>query len=153
MKQNSSNLEILGTKRYNRETLQRSLSEGRGRARQWGHMCFPRNMCKEKDCSLGVCMAYTRLNSFTRPLCYPLPKIDEFSAIIPGGTCFFTNIDLREAYFSLPIAVKSRKYAAVITHNGVFILLRCQFGLKNAPMRFQNMISLLRECENLHTCT
>ena len=114
-----------------------------------GETCASPVTCvKKKDGSLRVCVDYTRLNSFTRPLCYPLPKIDELSAIIPGGTCFFTNIDLREAYFSLPIAAKSRKYAAVITHNGVFVPSRCQFGLKNAPMRFQSMMeSLLRGCE------
>ena len=69
---------------------------------------------KKKDGPLRVCVDYTRLNSFTRPLYCLLPKIDELSAIIPGGTCFFTNIDLWEAYFSLLIAIKSRKYTAVI---------------------------------------
>ena len=115
-----------------------------------GDTCASPITCvKKKDGNIRVCVDYTRLNSFTRPLCYPLPKIDELSAIIPGGTSFFTNLDLKEAYFSLPIEVGSRKYASVITHNGIFIPSHCQFGLKNAPMRFQSMMeSLLRGCEN-----
>ena len=46
---------------------------------------------------------------------------------------FFTNLDLKEAYFSLPIAVNFRKHAAVITHNGIFVPPRCQFWLKKRP--------------------
>ena len=115
-----------------------------------GDTCASPVTCvKKKDGNIRVCVDYTRLNSFTRPLCYPLPKIDELSTIIPGGTRFFTNLDLKEAYFSLPIEINSRKYASVITQNGIFVPSRCQFGLKNAPMRFQSMMeSLLRDCEN-----
>ena len=116
----------------------------------WGHMCFPITRVKKKDGSLRVCVDYTRLNSFTRPLCYTLPKIDELSAITLEETCLYANINLREAYFSFPIAIKSRKYAAVITHSGVFIPSCCQFGLKNATKRFRSMMeSLSRECKKI----
>ena len=92
---------------------------------------------------------YTRLNSYTRPLSYHLPEIDELSEIITVGTRFFTNLDLIEAYYSLPLAPNSSIYLVlrIITHNDVFIPERCTFGLKNSYVKFQLMVkSLLMKC-------
>ena len=106
--------------------------------------CVPK-----KDKTYRVCIDYTVLNAHTRPLSYPLPRIDELSEIIPGGTCLFSTLDLKEAYYSLPIEKNSQKYAAIITHKGVFIPKRCTFGLKNAPTRFQQMMeSMFISCQN-----
>ena len=69
-------------------------------------MCASPVTCvKKKDGDLRVCVDYTRLNSYTRPLFYPLPKVNELSAIILDGTSFFKTFDLKEAYLSLPIVV------------------------------------------------
>ena len=107
----------------------------------------PVTCVQKKDNSMRVCVDYTLLNKATRPLSYPLPRIDELAQIIPGGTKYFTNLDLKEAYYSLPLAANSRKCAAIIAHTGVFIPNRCVFGLKNAPMKFQQVMeTLLREC-------
>ena len=87
------------------------------------------------------------LNAHTRPMSYPLPRIDELAEIIPEGTKYFFCLDLKEAYYSLPINPNSRKYAAIIAHHGVFIPHRTSFGLKNAPMAFQEMMqSILAGC-------
>ena len=111
------------------------------------HGASPVTCVLKKDKTMRVCVDYTRLNAATRPLCYPLPRIDDLSSEIPGGVKYFTNLDLKEAYYSLPLAANSRKWAAVIIHAGVFIPRRCIFGLKNAPMRFQQMMeTLLKEC-------
>ena len=105
--------------------------------------CVPK-----KNNTFRVCVDYTTLNKFTRPLSYPLPRIDELSEVIPGGTQFFSTLDLKEAYYNLPIEEKSRKLAAIITHRGVFIPKRCTFGLKNAPTRFQQMMEdMFMGCE------
>ena len=37
----------------------------------------PTTCAQKKDNSLRVCVDCTRLNSYTRPLSYPLPKIDD----------------------------------------------------------------------------
>ena len=109
----------------------------------------PVTCVQKKDGSLRICADYTRLNKATRPLCYPLPRIDELALIIPGGTKYFTNLDLKEAYYSLPLSPDSRQCAAIIVHSGVFIPNRCIFGLKSAPMRFQMLMEcLLRECKD-----
>ena len=78
---------------------------------------------------------------------YPLPRIDELAGIIPEGTKYFSFLDLKEAYYSLPINPNSRKYAAIIAHHGVFIPHRTSFKFKNTPMAFQQMMqSILAGC-------
>ena len=111
-------------------------------------MCAsPITVVPKKDNSIRVCVDYTILNAHTRPMSYPLPRIDELAEIIPEGTEYFTCLDLKEAYYSLPIKPSSQKYAAIIAHHGVFIPHRTSFGLKNAPMAFQAMMqSILANC-------
>ena len=57
-------------------------------------------------------------------------------------------LDLKEAYYSLPVHLDSRKYAAIIAHHLVFIPHRTTFGLMNAPMRFKSMME-----DNMTPCT
>ena len=76
-----------------------------------------------------------------------MPRIDELPEFIPNGSKIFSCLDLKEAYYSLPIHPNSRKYAAIIAHHGVFIPHRTTFGLMNAPMRFQMMMEdILTPC-------
>ena len=107
----------------------------------------PVTVVKKKDGSLRVCVDYTYLNSHTLPLSYPLPCIDQLSSDIPDGTRIFSALDLKEAYFSLPLDKEAKKFMAIITRTGVFIPQRTQFGLKNAPLKFQSMMDdILRPC-------
>ena len=86
---------------------------------------------------------YLFFNAHTRPLSYPLPRIDNLPEIVTGGTRFFSNLDLKEEYYSLLIHLNSRDYAAIVAHHGVFVPNRTLFGLKNAPMRFQQMMECI----------
>ena len=107
-------------------------------------MCAsPITIVPKKDGSMRICVDYSFLNAHTRPLSYPLPRIDDLPEIVPGGTKFFSNLDLKEAYYSLPIHPSSRDYAAIVAHHGVFVPNRTTFGLKNAPMRFQQMMECI----------
>ena len=109
----------------------------------------PITIVPKKDNTMRICIDYTELNKHTVPLSYPLPRIDDLPQIIPNGTKFFSCLDLKEAYYSLPIESNSQHLAAIIAHHGVFIPRRTTFGLKNAPMRFQQMMeSILYPCSN-----
>ena len=112
------------------------------------NMCAsPITVVPKKDGDLRICVDYTVLNAHTRPFSYPLPRIDTLSEKIPGGTRFFSTLDLKEAYYSLPLHPNSRKYAAIITNSGVFVPKVTSFGLRNAPTRFQQfMDSILSSC-------
>ena len=112
------------------------------------NMCAsPITVVPKKDGDLRICVDYTFLNAHTRPFSYPLPRIDSLSEKIPGGTRFFSTLDLKEAYYSLPLHPNSQKYAAIITNSGVFVPKVTSFGLRNAPTRFQQfMDSILLSC-------
>ena len=55
-----------------------------------------------KDNTIRVCLDYTFLNVHTRPISYPLPRIDALPEFIPEGTKYFSCLNLKEAYYSLP---------------------------------------------------
>ena len=112
------------------------------------NMCAsPITVVPKKDGDVRICVDYTVLNAHTRPFSYPLPRIDMLSERIPGGTSFFSTLDLKEAYYSLPLHPNSQKYAAIITNSGVFVPKVTSFGLRNAPTRFQKfMDSILFSC-------
>ena len=107
----------------------------------------PKTVVKRKDGSLRVCVDYTYLNKHTLPLSYILQCIDQPSSDIPERTRIFSALDLKEAHFSLPLEKEAKKYIAIITRTGVFSPQRTQFGLKNAPVRYQSMMDdILRPC-------
>ena len=126
----------------------RDLMDRGAMSRGFADVCAsPITIVPKKDNTMRICIDYTTLNAHTRPLSYPLPRIDELPEIVPEGTKVFSCLDLKEAYYSLPIHPNSRKYAAIIAHHGVFIPHRTTFGLKNAPMRFQSMMDdILMSC-------
>lgn len=94
----------------------------------------PITVVPKKDNSLRICIDYTVLNAHTRPLSYPLPRIDELPEIIAGGLRLFTTLDLKEACYSLPIHPDSQKYAAIITSTDVFIPIKFQQTMDNIMM-------------------
>ena len=114
------------------------------------NMCAsPITVVPKKDGDLRICVDYTVLNAHTRPFSYPLPRIDSLSERIPGGTRFFSTLDLKEAYYSLPLHPDSRKYAAIITNSGVYVPKVTSFGLRNAPTRFQKfMDNIMLSCRS-----
>ena len=89
----------------------------------------------KKLSTVRVCIHYTVIDAHTRPISYPLPKIDELADIIREGTKYFSCLDRIEAYHSLPIEPNSRKYAAIIAHYWVFIPHSTLFRF--FPMAFQ----------------
>ena len=119
----------------------RDLTERGAVIRGEAHVCAsPITVVPKKDGKLRICVDYTALNKKTRPLSYPLPRIDTLPEKIPGGTQFFSTLDLKEAYYSLPIHPDSQERAAIITTSGTFIPRRTTFGLRNAPTRFQQFM-------------
>ena len=103
----------------------------------------------KKNGGTRVCVDYTKVNSQTVPLNYPIPLIRDLVFRLQYNHSWFTVLDLREAYFSLPLTRRASRRAAIITYDGVFKPLCTQFGLRNAPARFCEMIaSMIRGLES-----
>ena len=95
----------------------------------------------KKNGKTRVCIDYKRLNNQTLPLNFPIPLIRNLPYHLKSKHCWYSVLDLNEAYYSLPLSPRASRIAAIITYDGVFRPLRTQFGLRNAPARFCEMMA------------
>ena len=73
---------------------------------------------------------------------YPLPRIDE--QINALAQCkVFSTLDLKSAYYQIPIAEKDRPYTAFEADGRLYHYCRLPFGLTNGVSAFQRIIDSL----------
>jgi transposase InsO family protein len=73
---------------------------------------------------------------------YPLPKPEELFATLSGGK-YFSKLDLKQAYTQMLLEEKSREYATVNTHRGLYGPTRLLFGVASAPALFQKTMDMI----------
>ncbi|CAF4499758.1 unnamed protein product [Rotaria socialis] len=73
---------------------------------------------------------------------YPLPHMEE-TINQPGGSSYFSKMDLKSGYFQLPIDEKDKPKAAFTTSRGLWEFNVLPQGLKNAPPSFQRVLNNL----------
>lgn len=101
-------------------------------------------LVKKKDDSWRFAVDYRKLNQVTIPISQPLPRIEDvFDALGESKAKIFSTLDLNSAYFQIALDPETRHKAAFVTHEGVFEFTRMPFGLKNAPMSFQMLMSIV----------
>lgn len=99
-------------------------------------------LIKKKDNSYRFAVDYRQLNKITRPIAHPLPRLESiFDAIGSANAQYFTTLDLASGFWQIPMDPDSKSRAAFITHDGIYEFNRMPFGLKNAPMSFQMLMS------------
>jgi len=84
------------------------------------------------------CIDYKKLNKVTRKDRYNLPNIDSCLALRSGR--YFSKIDLKSAYWQIPIAPSDRSKTGFSVRNRVFHWRKMPFGLCNAPATMQRLI-------------
>lgn len=100
----------------------------------------PLTVKKKKDGSARVCMDYRGINKKMIKDKFPVPLIeDQLDALQEARV--FSTIDLKNAYFHVPVNKESQKYLAFITHNKQFTFLKTPFGCSNSPRIFQRFIN------------
>lgn len=95
---------------------------------------------KKKDQSNRVCIDYRPINKKTIKDRFPSPTIDDILDCLQGADVFST-LDLKNAYFHIPVAEESQKYLAFTTHSGQYIPLVAPFGCCNSPAAFQRHLN------------
>lgn len=100
----------------------------------------PLHVVKKKDGSLRVCGDYRRLNSVTQPDRYPIPRIQDFTYQLENKKVF-SKLDLKMAYYWIPINREDAKKTAIITPFGLFEFNCMTFGLRNASQTFQRFMN------------
>ena len=99
-------------------------------------------MVKKKDGSLRFAVDYRQLNAVTQPMNFPLPRLEDiWDAIGESEAKIWSVIDLTSSFWQMPMASNSKHKTAFVTQTGEFQWNRMPFGLRNAPISFQKLMS------------
>ncbi|CAB0032450.1 unnamed protein product [Trichogramma brassicae] len=89
---------------------------------------------------------YRQLNARTRPDRHPLPIIEDLLQEINGRV--FSVVDLRRAFYQIPVAEEDIPKTAVTTPFGLFEFVGMPLGLRNSAQSFQRAMNhLLRNLD------
>lgn len=109
----------------------------------------PLHVVTKKNGSLRVCGDYRRLNAVTVPDRYPIPRIQDFTYRLHNKK-IFTKLDLKMAYYWIPIRDEDKAKTAIITPFGLFEFNCMTFGLRNSSQTFQRfMHEVLRGLDDI----
>jgi transposase InsO family protein len=95
---------------------------------------------QKKDGSMRLCVDYRGLNDLTIKDRTPLPLIAETLDRLSGAQVF-SALDLKDAYYRIPIKRGDEWKTAFRTRYGHFEYMVMPFGLTNAPATFQAYIN------------
>ena len=104
-------------------------------------------MVKKKSGEYRMAIDYRKLNSVTKPISYPLPRLEEiFETLGDRKAKIFSTLDLASGFWEVPMDESTKEKAAFVCHRGVFEWNVMPFGLSGAPITFQMMMTqVLRE--------
>ncbi len=91
---------------------------------------------KKKSGGLRMCADFSmHVNESVKSDAYPLPCIETIFANLDGSK-FYAKLDLREAYWQIPIDRSSQELCTINTSCGLFRMLRLPKGLKKLVRHF-----------------
>lgn len=97
-------------------------------------------MVKKADNSWRFCVNYKKVNAVSEPDAYPLPYPNTILDQLKDAR-YLTTLDIKSAYWQIPIAEKSRPITAfTVPNRGLFQFRRLPFGLHSAPATWQRLI-------------
>ncbi|XP_071057611.1 uncharacterized protein [Onthophagus taurus] len=90
---------------------------------------------------------YRALNAISIPQQHPIPNIEACVERCSNAK-YLSLIDVVRAYWQIGMTERASKYAAFITHRGVFEPVTLPFGLQSAPFSFQRLMDKILEGYN-----
>ena len=102
----------------------------------WGS---PLHLVPKPDGTWRPCGDYRLLNSRTVKDRYTLPLLRDFAANMSGSKVF-SVIDLKKAYYQVPLSKSSIPKTAIITPFGNFEFVVMPYGVCNAAPTFQRLM-------------
>ncbi|KAJ8914836.1 hypothetical protein NQ315_014849 [Exocentrus adspersus] len=104
-----------------------------------GQFISPYFLVQKPDNSYRFVLNLKQLNTFISP---PHFKLEDHRSVknIITKNCFMASVDLKDAYFVVPIAKNCRKYLRFIFENKIYEFLCVPFGLCTAPYLFTKLL-------------
>ena len=100
-------------------------------------------MVKKKTGEYRFCFDGRRLNEVTIQDSYPLPRIDQLLSKL-GQAKFLSSIDLKSAFWQIPLDEESRPKTAFAVHGrGLFHFNVLAFGLADSPRKMQRLMDTI----------
>lgn len=97
-------------------------------------------LVKKKDGSDRMCVDFRALNANTVKDRYPLPLIDDHIDRL-GKAKYFTSLDMATGFHQIPMDKDSIHCTGFVTPEGHYEYLKMPYGLANAPVVYQRIIS------------
>ena len=105
----------------------------------WNSPCL---LVQKKTVDQRLCIDYRKLNSVTKSMSFPLPTLPEvFETMAEAQPIYFSTIDLRSAYYQMEVEPNSREKDKFFLQFWLVFLKSVPFGLKNAPIFFQMLVT------------
>lgn len=95
---------------------------------------------KKSNGKIRVCLDSRKINSITKKDAYPMRNMNEIFHRLQKAR-YFSIIDLKDAYFQVPLKESSRNFTAFRTPKGLFRFKVVPFGLKNAPFTMSRLMN------------
>ena len=102
------------------------------------------HLVRKRSGDYRVTVDFRRLNERIKPDGFPLPLLRSFADNIYGAT-IFSALDIKDAFYNIPLTTDSRDYTAFVTHNNIYKFLRLSMGLKSSPTVFQKIFAQIME--------
>ena len=99
----------------------------------------PLHLVSKDPNTCHVCGDYRALNAATKLDRYPVPHIQDITAVAQNNKVF-TKLDLIQAYHQIPVEPDHIPKMAITTPFGMFEFVPVLFGLQNAAQTFQRFI-------------
>ena len=98
---------------------------------------------KKRDGSLRMCADFKiHVNQSIASDAYPLPAIETIFAGM-RKSAVYAKLDLRDAYWQIPLDAHSREVCTINTTKGLYQMLRLPKGMKNSAAIFQRVIEVI----------
>lgn len=114
---------------------------------------YPVVMVKKRSGEWRFAVDYRKLNKITVPMSFPFPHLDTvFDATDHAKPHYFSSLDLRSGFWQIKMSDQSKHKAAFITQEGIYEWKRMHFGLMNAPISFQTVMTHVLRGLNFKSC-